>query len=130
MKKASELWKYVSMRGLKPTPKTSVSTWADNYRVLSSTSAEPGRWRTSRAPYQKDIMDAFTQPGIHRVVVKSCAQVGKSDIMNNVIGRFAHLDGIKAGAVFRRQLDAAQVGEGFFHLHTPHLPLVYSFGCR
>lgn len=92
MKKASELWKYVSMRGLKPTPKTSVSTWADNYRVLSSTSAEPGRWRTSRAPYQKDIMDAFTQPGIHRVVVKSCSQVGKSDIMNNVIGRFAHLD--------------------------------------
>ena len=92
MKKASELWKYVSMRGLKPTPKTSVSMWADNYRVLSSTSAEPGRWRTSRAPYQKDIMDAFTQPGIHRVVVKSCSQVGKSDIMNNVIGRFAHLD--------------------------------------
>lgn len=92
MKKAGELWKYVSMRGLKPTPKTSVSTWADNYRVLSSTSAEPGRWRTSRALYQKDIMDAFTQPGIHRVVVKSCSQVGKSDIMNNVIGRFAHLD--------------------------------------
>lgn len=92
MKSAKALWTYVSEHGLKPLPKTSVSEWADTYRVLSSTSAEPGRWRTSRAPYQKDIMDAFTQPGIHRVVVKSCAQVGKSDIMNNVIGRFAHLD--------------------------------------
>ena len=37
-------------------------------------------------------MDAFTQPGVHRVVVKSAAQIGKSEIMNNVIGRFAHLD--------------------------------------
>ncbi len=92
MKTAKELWEYVSRRGLKPLPKTSVSTWADSYRMLSNTSAEPGKWRTSRAPYQKDIMDAFTEPGIHRVVVKSCAQVGKSDIMMNVIGRFAHLD--------------------------------------
>lgn len=93
MKSASELWRHISRRGLKPLPKTSVSEWADSYRMLSAgISAEPGRWRTSRAPYQKDIMDAFTQTGIHRVVVKSAAQIGKSDIMNNVIGRFAHLD--------------------------------------
>lgn len=70
-----------------------VSAWADKYRMLSSgISAEPGKWKTSRAPYQKDIMDAFTQANIKRVVVKSCSQVGKSDMMNNVIGRFAHLD--------------------------------------
>lgn len=93
MKAASKLWQYISTRGLKPLPKTSVSEWADNYRMLSQgISAEPGRWRTSRAPYQQEIMDAFTQPGVHRVVVKSASQVGKSDIMNNVIGRFAHLD--------------------------------------
>ena len=93
MKSASELWRHISRRGLKPLPKTSVSEWADSYRMLSAgISAEPGRWRTSRAPNQKDIMDAFTQTGIHRVVVKSAAQIGKSDIMNNVIGRFAHLD--------------------------------------
>lgn len=93
MKTANKLWSYISHNGLKPLPKTSVAEWADNYRMLSQgVSAEPGRWRTSRAPYQKDIMEAFTQPGIHRVVVKSSSQIGKSDIMNNVIGRFAHLD--------------------------------------
>lgn len=93
MKTARELWQYVSKNGLKPLPKTSVSHWADNYRMLSSgISAEPGKWKTSRAPYQKDIMNAFTEPGIHRVVVKSSSQIGKSDMMNNVIGRFAHLD--------------------------------------
>lgn len=93
MKSGRELWQYISQNGLKPLPKTTVSEWADNYRMLSQgLSAEPGRWRTSRAPYQKDIMDAFTEPGVRRVVVKSCSQIGKSDIMNNVIGRFAHLD--------------------------------------
>lgn len=80
-------------RGLIPVPKKAVSVWADEYRTLSQgVSAEPGRWKTSRAPYQKDIMDAFTMPNVHVVVVKSSAQVGKSDIMNNVIGRFAQLD--------------------------------------
>ena len=93
MKTARELWQYISKNGLKPLPKTSVSNWADDHRMLSSgISAEPGKWKTSRAPYQKDIMNAFTEPGIHRVVVKSSSQIGKSDMMNNVIGRFAHLD--------------------------------------
>lgn len=79
MKTAKALWDYASEKGLRPLPKTSVSTWADNYRVLSSgVSAEPGRWKTSRAPYQKEIMDAFTQPGVSRVVVMSSSQIGKA----------------------------------------------------
>lgn len=92
MRTAIDLWQYISRKGLKPLPKTSVSEWADEYRVISQGNAEPGRWRTSRAEYQREIMNAFTQTGVHRVVVKSAAQIGKSDIMNNVIGRFAHLD--------------------------------------
>lgn len=93
MKTAIELWRYISRHGLKPIPKMTVSAWADKYRMLSSgISAEPGKWKTSRAPYQKEIMDAFTQPNVKRVIVKSCSQVGKSDMMNNVVGRFAHLD--------------------------------------
>lgn len=93
LKTANELWAYVSEKGLKPQPKTSTSVWADSYRMLSAgISAEPGRWKTSRAPYQQEIMDAFTQSGVNKVVVMSSSQIGKSDIMNNVIGRFAHLD--------------------------------------
>ena len=64
--------------GLKLAPKTTVSEWADTYRMLPQESAEPGRWRTDRAPYQRSIMDAFTDKGVHRVVVKSCSQVGKA----------------------------------------------------
>jgi phage terminase large subunit GpA-like protein len=92
-KKIVELFQRICKKSFTPIPKTPVSEWADNYRVLSSeSSAEPGRWRTDRAPYQREIMDAFTQPGIHKVVAKTASQIGKSDIMNNVLGRFAHLD--------------------------------------
>lgn len=35
LKTANELWKYASIHGLKPLPKTSVSEWADTYRYLS-----------------------------------------------------------------------------------------------
>lgn len=90
--RTARLLKSIFSKSLKTIPKTPVSEWADSYRMLAQGAAEPGRWHTSRAPYQKDIMDAFTAKGVHRVIVKSCSQVGKSDIMNNVIGRFAHLD--------------------------------------
>ena len=38
-------------------PEMTVSQWADEYRVLSpEASAERGRWRTDRAPYQREIL--------------------------------------------------------------------------
>lgn len=90
--KTIKLFQRIAAKSLRPLPNLTVSDWADQYRMLSSeSSAEPGRWRTDRAPYQKAIMDAFTDLDVRRVVVMSCSQVGKSDIMNNVIGRFAHL---------------------------------------
>ncbi len=64
--------------GLTPDPLLSVSEWADQYRMLSSKSAaEPGRWRTRRTPYLKEIMDCLspTSP-VERVVFMKGAQVG------------------------------------------------------
>ena len=57
---------------LQPPPDLKLSEWADEYRRLSSeASAEPGRWRTSKAPYQREIMDAITD----MTVKKSCGNV-------------------------------------------------------
>ena len=70
-----------------PRPQT-VSEWADENRILvSDSSSEPGPWRTDRAPYQREIMDAFTQPGIYEIVIMASAQVGKSEIELNMMGR-------------------------------------------
>lgn len=44
--------------GLKPDPLLTVTEWADKHRVLSTiASAEHGKWRTSRTPFLKEIMD-------------------------------------------------------------------------
>ena len=74
-------------------PDMTVSEWADAYRMLSpESSAEPGRWRTDRAPYQKEIMDALADERCYKVVVMSSAQVGKSEIILNSIGYYMDYD--------------------------------------
>lgn len=76
-----------------PPPDLSVSEWADRFRMLSSeSSAEPGRWRTERAPYQRGIMDAASDATVREVVVMSSAQIGKTEFLLNIIGYYIHQD--------------------------------------
>ena len=64
---------------LKPPPELTLSQWADEYRMLSAeSSAEPGRWHTDKAPYQREIMDAIGDPHVRKVVIMSAAQIGKT----------------------------------------------------
>lgn len=79
---------------LSPPPDMTISEWADEYRFLSKkSSAQPGRWKTSEAPYQREIMDAISDLDIRKVVVMSAAQVGKTDgFILNPIGYFMHYD--------------------------------------
>jgi len=71
-----------------------LTEWADEKRVLSKkTSAEPGRWKTSKAPYQREIMNAISDVGVQKVVVMSAAQIGKTDgFILNPIGYFMDYD--------------------------------------
>jgi phage terminase large subunit GpA-like protein len=72
-----------------PPPKLTVSQWADKHRVLSSeSSAEPGKWNTARAEYQRGIMDELTAIATHTIVVMKSAQVGASEIEINMLGFF------------------------------------------
>lgn len=78
--------------GLTPDPLLTVSEWSDRHRMLSSkASAEPGRWRTSRTPYLKDIMDCLspTSP-VERVVFMKAAQLGATEMGSNWIGYVIH----------------------------------------
>lgn len=74
--------------GLAPDPLLTVSQWADANRVLSTiTSAEAGRWKTSRTPYLREIMDnlSVTSPYTEIAFMKG-TQVGATEIGNNWIG--------------------------------------------
>src|ERR671919_500322 len=78
--------------GLKPDPLLTVSEWADRHRVLSQrASSEPGRWRTERTPYLKEIMDCLSPSSpVQRVALMKGAQIGGTECGNSWIGYVIH----------------------------------------
>tara|TARA_R110000782_G_scaffold5591_1_gene19337 strand:+ start:471 stop:2216 length:1746 start_codon:yes stop_codon:yes gene_type:complete len=70
-----------------------VSEWADTYRQLSrESSAVSGQWSTSKAEYQRGMMDAVSDSRYETVVLMTCAQIGKTELINNVLGYHIHQD--------------------------------------
>ncbi|SEN79815.1 Phage terminase, large subunit GpA [Loktanella fryxellensis] len=78
--------------GIRPDADLTVSQWADAHRMLGSrASAEPGRYRTSRTPYMREIMDALSpSSAVQRIVFMKAAQVGATEAGNNWIGFAIH----------------------------------------
>ena len=73
---------------LKPEKILTVDEWADNFRILSQkSSAEPGKYRTSRTPYLRQIMQdlSITSP-VEEIIFMKGAQVGATEVGNNWIG--------------------------------------------
>jgi phage terminase large subunit GpA-like protein len=90
---------------LRPPAKLRLSEWADRYAMLSSESAaNPGRWKT--IPYQRGIMDAFTDPRCEQVTCIKSARIGWTKIVNNVAGFFIHQDPCTMGIVQPTDSDA------------------------
>ena len=76
-----------ALRVMRPPDALTVTEWAEKHRRLSrEDSAEPGPWRVSRTPYLREIMDCFTNPNVRRIVFVAASQVGKSTLINNLIG--------------------------------------------
>lgn len=73
---------------VQPPPEMTVSQWADQYRYLQpGATPEPGRWRTERVPYMREIMDCLsaTSP-VQDICLMKGAQVAGSESGNNWIG--------------------------------------------
>lgn len=74
-----------------PPPKLFVSQWADEYRILSDeSSSEPGKWKTERTPYLKEPMDAVGDPNVKQIVLMFSSQVGKTEVLLNILGYYIH----------------------------------------
>ena len=73
--------------GLRPRSRLLVSDWAEQHRILPPASNEGGRWKNSRTPYLREVMDALGECNSHRVVV-FCkpVQIGGSEAGYNAIG--------------------------------------------
>ncbi len=77
--------------GIRPDPLLSLREWADEFRYLSSkSSAEPGKFRSSRTPYIRDVMESLSNHSPHEIVVLMFgAQLGKTECMTSWLGYIA-----------------------------------------
>ena len=74
-------------------PKLTVSQWSDAERMLTRESSPfAGRWKTSRAEFQRGIMDTFSDPAVQKIVCMTSSQIGKTEILNNICGYYTHHD--------------------------------------
>ena len=88
LKKAKAERKKQAKRYL-PPPKLTVAEWSDQERILSSeSSAMAGQFVTANAEYQRGMMDAFSDPQYSEIVIMSGSQIGKTEIINNIIGYY------------------------------------------
>lgn len=92
LRKVRQMARRISRTVLSPPPRWSLSQWADERRELGpEESAEPGRWRTARVPFLREIMDACTDPGVREVVLMKSAQVAFTQgVLNNLVAY--HID--------------------------------------
>ena len=95
--------------GLKPTPMLTVAEWSDSNRVLTSEgSAEPGKWRTSKTPYLKQIFeDLSPSSAVRKVVVAKSAQLGFTESGLNTVGCYMDIAPCPIGYVMPT-IDMAQ----------------------
>jgi phage terminase large subunit GpA-like protein len=75
----------------RPAPRRRLSEWSDKYAFLSAeSSASEGNWTT--LSYQREPMDAMTDPRYDTVVVKKSARIGYTKMLNNLIAYHIHQD--------------------------------------
>ena len=75
------------LKGLTPDPVETISAWADQHMILPSWNAEPGRWRTSRTPFLREIMDVLSPSApVREIVFMKSAQIGGTETGKNWLG--------------------------------------------
>lgn len=76
-----------------PPPKYSVATWAQAHKQIPrGSSAEPGKYRPDRLPYQKEPMEAFTDPTASEVILEWARQLGKTELLLTLVGFIIDVD--------------------------------------
>lgn len=74
-------------------PKYTVSQWADEFRFLSpEASSNPGKYSSSMTPYAVAWMDSVNDPTASGTVLMVASQLGKTEVLNNVVGYFMDVE--------------------------------------
>lgn len=79
-------WIMAALPALRPRKHLPVSVWAEKYRILPDGNAIPGPWSNSVTPYLVEIMDAFSNEDVEKIVFVKPTQVGGTSTMENMLG--------------------------------------------
>ena len=84
----SEIYIEAFNQGLRPDPELTVTQWADAHRHLPrQSSSEPGRYRSSRTPYVREIMDHLSPSNpTQELCVMKGTQLGFTSVAENWFG--------------------------------------------
>ncbi len=66
--------------------------WAEEFRKLSKESSNGGKFITSRVEVARGPMLAATEPGVSKITLMACTQLLKTTVIENILGRFIHVD--------------------------------------
>ncbi len=76
-----------------PPPRMTVSEWADARRFLSpESSSNPGKYSSDMTPYAVAWMDSVNDPTATGTVLMVASQLGKTEVLNNVVGYFIDIE--------------------------------------
>ena len=78
-------WIHRALLSMRPAERLPVSKWAEKWRVLPDTNAIPGPFRNSVTPYLAEIMDAFSNEDVERIVFVKPTQVGGTTALENML---------------------------------------------
>ena len=93
-------WIHRALISLRPTERLPVSKWAEKWRVLPDTNAIPGPFRCSVTPYLTEIMDAFSDEDVERIVFVKPTQVGGTTALENMLASAIDQDPAPAMVVY------------------------------
>ena len=66
--------------------------WAEKYRRLSKESSNGGKFITAKVEVARGPMLWATEPGVSKLTLMACTQLLKTTVIENITGRFIHLD--------------------------------------
>ena len=93
-------WIHRALLSLRPAERLPVSKWAEKWRVLPDTNAIPGPFRNSVTPYLAEIMDAFSNEDVERIVFVKPTQVGGTTALENMLASAVDQDPAPAMIVY------------------------------
>ena len=105
-------YQHKALQLLCPPEQITVSEWAEEYRVLDTkSSAMPGAWSNSVAPYLTGIMDEFNNYETEEIIFCKPTQVGGTEALQNMIGYIVMQDPSPTMIVYPTDVLAKSISE-------------------